>query len=130
MGKRSYQNDNKLKFPRIEWHASKLEGVITSKTGHILMNFLNTEYGFSEYRSYKLSASNSWSHTKDWELESMRFCKCSIRTGKARGMLSKVWGKTMYNWNLLLAKRYIKTENGMKIQKWKTQVIYFPCTLS
>lgn len=46
VGKRSYQNDNKLKFPRMEGHASRLEGVITSKTGHILMNFLNTEYGF------------------------------------------------------------------------------------
>ena len=90
VGKRSYQNENKSNFPRTEGCASRLEGVIISKTGHILMNFLNTVYGFSEYRSCKLSASNSWSHTKDWELENMRFCKCSIRTGKARDMLSKV----------------------------------------
>lgn len=90
MGKRSYQNDNKLNFPIMEGHASRLEGVITSKMGNILKNFLNTEHEFSEYRSCKLSASNSWSHTNDWESENMRFCKCSIRTGKARAMLSKV----------------------------------------
>ena len=126
VGKRSYQNENKLNFPRTEGCASRLEGVIISKTGHILMNFLNTVYGFSEYRSCKLSASNSWSHTKDWELENMRFCKCSIRTGKARDMLSKVWGNTVCNWNLLLAKQYIKTENGMKIQMWKNSSNLFP----